>query len=359
MNRRVIARAVAAATAGLAFVLAGCASTAGSGQTTAAGTVAVNVGTMTIHLPKGHLRIGVFMNGMTNIGEQNFVAGVKSTASAAGATVSVFDANYDVATQQNQFQAAATNKSFDAIITFPVDGQQSCNMLTTTLPQANIAVVVSAGPICGRTSNVGNAVWAPGTLSFVGGDSTLPYQLAWAADTARLNPGPQQVLVVVGPQLAPFTAVEKEGIQTYSAKHPEFHIQGYLYTDYTTQSGYTGTVNYLQAHQNTTVIMSVYSPDLTRGVVTALQASGKLGKIKVSDLGGSRYSIQQIMQGNIQLTMPYTLTTEGQRAAQSILNAQAGKVPERFVSEFPVGDGTPTSPLLITKANASSFKPEY
>jgi ABC-type sugar transport system substrate-binding protein len=353
--------AASAAVTALAFGAAGCgASDNATGSGGDPGTVQVDVGTGTpVRLTTGKLRIGLFMNGITNEGEKNYVESAKETAEANGAELKVFDAQYDSAQQRQQLQQAATNKDFDAVISFTVDGVQACDVLTKTLPQANVLVVVTAGQICGRTDRAGDENWAPGTLNFVGGDSTVAYQQAWVETAARLNPGPQKVAVVVGPELAPFTATEKKVVEDFEKAHPEFDVRDFIYTDYTTPSGYSATLSYLQAHPDTTLFMSVYSPDLTRGVIQALHAVGKAGKIPIADMGGSQYSVEQIKAGTIQFTLPYALRTEAKKAVESILAAQSGKTPERFVSEFPEGMGTPTEPLVVTPENVDEFTPEY
>ncbi|MHB8695516.1 MAG: sugar ABC transporter substrate-binding protein, partial [Solirubrobacteraceae bacterium] len=165
--------------------------------------------------------------------------------------------------------------------------------------------------------------------------------------------------VAVGPSTGPATIAEKKAFGAYAAAHPNFHIQGYIYTDYTTPTTYTATQSYLQANPNTTLIMSVYSPDLTRGVISALKTAGKLGKIKVTDQGGSSYSIQQIKAGNIEFTMPYFPENTGLQAVKSLIAAAQGTAPARFVDVVPSQYGTYLNPLAITSKNVSSFTPEY
>ena len=107
--------------------------------------------------------------------------------------------------------------------------------------------------------------------------------------------------------------------------------------------------------------MSVYSPDLTRGVIQALQANGQLKKIKVADQGGSSYSIQQIKDGNIEFTMPYFPYSNGYLAVKSLVNAAQGqgKTPQRFVDVVPPAYGNYRTHLRSRRQNANSFKPEY
>jgi hypothetical protein len=114
--------------------------------------------------------------------------------------------------------------------------------------------------------------------------------------------------------------------------------------------------NYVQAHKDTTVLLSVYSPDLSRGVVQALESLNLVGKMKMTDMGGAQYSADQIKAGAIQLTMPYYPITIGKNLIQSIKDAQDGKDPVRVVDEIPGGlSNTP----VITAETVAGFKAQY
>jgi ribose transport system substrate-binding protein len=318
------------------------------------------VGTSTIKLPKDGLEIGLLMNAQTNQYQQQVFKGAKQAAAEGGASLTMLNANFDPATQINQLTNAATSKKFDAVVLVPIDGNAVCNLASKTLPQAGVLVAVTVQQICGREgSTTGEGMWAPGTLNYVGGDVSYPSIEAFVEKAGELNPGPQKVAVAVGPDTGPATIAEKKAFGAYSQAHPEFQIADYINTDYTTPTAYKNTLAYLQAHPDTTLMMSVYSPDLTRGVIQALKAAGKLGKIKVVDQGGSSYSIDQIKAGNIEFTMPYFPERTGNLAVKSVIDAVSGKKPERFVDNVPPENGDYKNPQAITKDNVDSFKPEY
>ena len=89
--------------------------------------------------------------------------------------------------------SAATNHTYDAIAIVPIDGQQSCKILTETMPQNNIIVTVAGATLCGRDLNTGNEIWAPGTLTFNQIAPSYDYAKTWMEQTAKLFPGPQKV----------------------------------------------------------------------------------------------------------------------------------------------------------------------
>jgi ribose transport system substrate-binding protein len=366
MRRRVMWRPLlAAAAAGLAVLATACGSSSNSSSDTTSGSAStggptkVSVGTATINVPKSKLRLGILMNSQTNKWQQNFVASATAAAKKAGYSVTVEDANFDISKRLNQIQSAATSKKYDAVVVIPIDGKQECPGLTKILPKANVLVSVAAQQACGRDVNDGEGMWAPGTLNFVGGDSSVIYFRGLLEAAAKQNPGPQTAAIITGPELSSAAASEKKAVSQFAPSHPDFKINDWVYTDFTTPTGYTKTLNYLRAHPDVTMLVSVYTPDLSRGVVNALKASGKLGKVKVVDAGGSQYSYDQIKQGNIQLTLPYFPKEQGAYPVQTIVDAQAGKNPERFVSDVPSGSGTVDDPLVITKDNLSQYTPQY
>jgi ribose transport system substrate-binding protein len=325
------------------------------------GTVAVNVGTATpIHLKKGPLHIGIFMNDTTNQWEQDVANSAKAQAEKYGWTADIITPAFDVQTQLNQVQTAAATHKYDAIAAVPVDGQLECNAFTKTLPQANVLVSVGAVQLCGKALAAGTALWQPGTLDWVGGTGvTAPYVRSWLNAAARLNPGPQKAVFVVGPSVLTVTNVEQAVVKQWQPQHPQFQITNFLNTDFTTPSGYQQTLTYLRAHPDTTVILSSYSPDLTRGVEQALKQLGLAGKIKVADSGASNYAYQELEAGDLQFTSPLFPVETGEYMVRAIKEAQDGQAPPRYVSDIPPNLGTPDNIPIITKSNMNIFKPEY
>ena len=179
--------AILATTVGLAAAIAGCGSsssssspsggspgTSSSASAGSSGTVPVSVGTSTIQLPKGHLNVCVFMNSQTNQWQEDVASAATAAAKEHGASVTVYNGNFDVSQQRNQLQNAATNHSCNAAFVVAVDGAGECTILSKTLPAAGVLVGVGATQICNRANEAGNAMWQPGTLNFVGGDGRSP-----------------------------------------------------------------------------------------------------------------------------------------------------------------------------------------
>jgi ribose transport system substrate-binding protein len=366
----------AVAAASLALALAACGGSSSSSSSSAAasseapaasaassaapgsGTVKVDVGTSTpVELPAGKLKVGVFMNAQSNKWQQVIVAAEKKQAESYGWDLTVLDFNYDQQKMMDAMQTAVTNKTYDAWVVNPIDGNASCKMLTETAPQANILVTITGTTVCNRDLNKTADLWAPGTYSYHALAPSPDYERAWFAAVAKLNPGKQKVAIVVGPAANGASILTQNVAKEFEAANPDFHVTDYINSDYTAPTTFSATQAYLQAHTDTTLILSIYSPDISQGVVKALTSLNLVGKVKMSDMGGSQYTVDQIKAGAIQLTMPYYPGTMGTNAILAMKDAQEGKTPPlRIYDEIPGGIG---SALVVTKDNIATFTPQY
>jgi ribose transport system substrate-binding protein len=333
-------------------------SSSASGAGGAASTVKVDVGTsQKVTLPSKGLRIGLFMNSVSNAYQEQVVAGATSAAKADGYTLKVFNGNFDPSTQLNQIQDAIQSKSIDAALLLPVDGQVLCTAGSKLLANAGIATVILAQPICGHLTSTGPASWVPGTLSYVGGSITIGAVQALLHSAARTITGKRTVLLVAGPQLGGQAKTLEAVIPAFNKANPNFQIKYTIYTDYTTPDALAKTQAAIKAHPDVNAIISVYSPDMTRGVIAALTEAGENGKIPVADAGGSKYSYEQLANGNLAMTLAYFPFTQGKRGVGALQTAASGKTPPRFIDESTFG--TQAHPIIITKANYKNYPATY
>jgi ribose transport system substrate-binding protein len=303
------------------------------------------------------LNIGLFMVAESNQYQQQVVKGAQAAAQKYGATVTPYDGKFEPSVQINSIQNALQKGEMNAVILHPTSGELLCNTASKQLPAKQIPVVVIAVPVCGHIIATGTESVEPGTLSYVDSSSTSSFLNGWFEATAKLNPGPHTIALVAGPEIIGQTKAINALLKPWEAKHPNLKVKYKIYTNYTTPDALAKTQAALKAHPDVNLIMSVYSPDLTRGVVQALEAEGKAGKIPVADEGGSTYSYEQIKKGNIQFTIPFFPYNIGYAAVKALADAQSGTAPSRFIDDSTVGSAE--QPLVITKSNLGAFKPEY
>ena len=334
---------------------------AAAGSANSSGTVALNVGTGTpIKLPKGPLKIGLFLQTTGTAFDQSLVAAATAEAKKFGYKVTVVvPANASLNAQIDQIQTAAQNHTYNVMGVQPLVASSECAAITKTIPAAGVLAFTLGTPCETNLKQAGEDLWVPGTLATVAGDTTLTYSEAFLEKAAKMNPGPQQVALITGPQDDPLVINEKKAVQQIASAYPNFHIVSFVYGDWSTPTAFSVTQAYLQGHPNITLVLSAYSPDVTRGVIQALQSLGKLGKLKVADQGASAYTIQQIKAGNIEFSIPYFPDEYGTQFINAVHDAQMGKAVPRFISNVPAQYGTVENPTVITKANVSSFQPRY
>ena len=341
-----------------ALVLSSCGGPAsgGSGRTR---TVEVGNGQKVKFDPKKPMKIALFIEVANNSAVQSSIRGAKAQAKKLGVQIDVFDPNFDSAEQVYQMQNALL-KDYNAWVVAPVNGEQVCNVLTKQAPQRGIIVSVISLPICGRSLNEGEKLWAPGTLDYIGGNETPDAFKAVMEHAIKDNPGPQKVGILTGPDLHPITLAQDKAIKEVTKEHPNFKVVSKLRTDYSPPDSQQKTQTMIQAHPDINMIFGTYST-MSKGAVPALKAAGMNNKVKVYENGGTVWSVNALKKGDIQATTGYYRATAAETAVQAIADARKGKKVPRVV----LNDGHKLIPGqkkgqvgILTRENLKGYKPE-
>jgi len=305
------------------------------------------------------LKLAVFIEIGTNSAVQSTVDGVRTMAAKNGFKFDVFDARFDVARQINQMQTALSN-GYNAWIVVPVEGRQICGMVTEEAPKNNVLVAQATGTACGRSSKEGAELWAPGTLTYVGGNEVPSAFEAVMLKATQYNPGPQKVGILTGPNLHPITMSFDKALEKVTREHPDFKVVAKHRTDYSPPDNQVKTQTMLQANPDLTIIVGAYT-NMSKGVVSALEAAGKLGKVKVYEAGGTEWSVEALRKGWIEATTGFYRKTAAETAVRAILDARAGKTVPRVVLNDGHGliAGQQAAQVgIVTRANVDTYTPE-
>ncbi len=341
------------------LALAGCAESASSQSPS--DTVAIDVGkNMKVNLKTSpNLKVAVFIPGVANAYGQAQELAAKETAKQLGMDMTLFDGGYNPSQQLNQMQTALASGHYDAAVVQALDGTVVCKTITEDYPRANILVVDNVTPLCeygtNQTGKSVDEVWAPGTMNFVGSNNTRAYIDGWFAAAAKANPGKQKVVAVLGPAVAAQTRVIEVALAKFSSDNPDYTVDK-IYTDYTTTGAFNETQTYLQGHADTTLILSMYTPDISQGIVKAAEGAGLLGKIHIVDQGFGEFSLQQIASGNIQFSTLFFPYNGIKVSLEAIASAQRGNAGPRFVDDSVIG--TAKSPFTVTKDTITELPAE-
>lgn len=320
------------------------------------GTVPVDVGSGSVELTTEPLNIGVFLPAQVNQALKENWEGAQAAAKKFGAKVTLYDAGFDPTTQLNQLQNAIQQGEIDAAIVEPVDSNVVCNAVSKEAPDANILVSAATIPFCEteleQEGNSPEELWQEGTLNYVGSNNYVGFIEKWFEESAKAIPGKQKVALVLGQATIAQTLLTEKALENFERSNSEFEVTDIIYSNYTAPDAYKKTQSYLQAHPDTTVMMSIYSPDTTEGVVKGIEAAGKKGQIKVTDVGAGTPEL--IEDGTVALSLPYFSFATDARAVEALVKAQEGGEPPRFVDDSLIG--TAEEPFVVTAKTLGQFE---
>jgi ribose transport system substrate-binding protein len=357
-----VLRWLAATVASVALVGCSGSSPATTGQNLAGpAATPVDVGTTAVTVSKP-IRLAVALPGTNNSYLQTQIRTVKEEiAKIPGASVTVFDGKFTPMTQFNELQNIIQAGKYNAIFLPSLDSNLNCKLVTEDAPRRGIVVVALITALCGRTVNEGEGLWAPGTLTYIGGVDTTEYWYQYLKYIVAKNPGPQKVLILAGPQNIGITINLEAALKRIKAEHPEFEVVQTAHTDYSIPQGNAKTMPMLQAHPDATILLSAYVT-LTQGATQAIAAAGRTGTISVYDKGTSTWSLQQLRSGAIKASSPEYPATTIKTAVRALADAFDGKKVPRFF----LNCGAPLPPdadpksgfFLVTRENVDTFSAE-
>jgi ribose transport system substrate-binding protein len=305
------------------------------------------------------LKIAMFSEGANNSAMQASIEGARKAAAELGWQIDVFDGKFDAVTQVNQLQSALT-RGYDGWVLKAVEGNSVCDIATRQAPAAGILVVTAVLPICGRASNEGEELWAPGTLAYIGGSETPSAFFRVLERMAHENPGPQVLGVITGPELNPITKNHEAALKMLRTKYPNIVVKAVARTDYSTPVAMERAGPMVQANPDITLYYDAFS-NLSKGLVPVLEQTGRLDKAKVYDNGATAWAVEALKAGKIKLTSANRLKSNAYNAVMTIEKAKRGERVPHVLGDLgaPLVEGQPpTDPFLIDAKNVEGFKPE-
>jgi ribose transport system substrate-binding protein len=334
MSRGTLTKALAALTAISLFALAGCGGDDASSSSNAGGA----------EDPK----IGYFISGTNNSYVQTNVNAAKETAKELGVDLEVISANWDSATQINQFQTAMTRKTYNTWIVAAVAPDQACAPVRQAMAQG-IKVFVSNQSLCGDTT------FTEGTMGFIGGQTPELYD-AWLDAIVEDNPDGGKLALLTGPNLNANTNNALASLERAVEGNESFEVVSNQQSDYTTASAYSVAQAVLQANPDLKVYVTNYA-EMTKGVVQAIEAAGKTGQVKVYDYGANEWIVEAIKDGKVTMSLPMLPYTEVAKSVELTVDGYKGEeIPESFdLGSALTFDGAP----FVTADNVDQFQAEF
>ncbi len=290
------------------------------------------------------LNLGVFSVGTSNPYAKLLNDSIAAQAAAAGVKSTIIDSNFDVKKQIDQMQQALARKTYNAWIVIADDGVQECNQIKTAI-KAGIPVMIAVGHVC-EDAEIGQ-------VGFVGVQTPTAYGAWWK--TMLDDNSTAKVAFFAGPPLNDIVQSMKKEMDSALAEHKGVKLVSYQNTDWTTATAYKQTQDLLKAHPDVQVIASSYS-NSTRGIVQAVQQEGLAGKVKIYDMMGDQFIVDQIKSGLVVLTLPGRPASEGKSAVDNLVNFWTGKPTYKVFN--PADNASFPNGPYITKGNAEGYTAE-
>ena len=271
---------------------------------------------------------------------------------AAGVTVDVYYDELKPETELANFQLAFSGGKYGGIIMQPGNAQL-CKTIAADSVKQQVLVEIVGNALCDDGTGIGESLWAPGTIAYMGGQNGVDGITTVLDAAAKTHTGPQKVMLAMGIKGHPSTVAWEAAWKLWQPKHPDWTLAAETFSDFTTPGAFTSVQNSLQGNPDVSVIFSLYI-DVTAGVVKAVEAAGLKDKIAVFENGGgSKVSLQLLAAGKIAGSLPVYPASLGADGVKTMIAAFKGTQPPKFIP----GDGNPDAAKVgvITKATAGSF----
>ena len=345
--------AAVAAFAAAALGLAACSSSSSSTTTSAATAPAASssAAPTTSAAPKA-LNIAYLSFAVDNSYDAPMLAAALAVASADGATLKVFDADNNPQTQFDQLQTVINSGQYNGIITQPIESTGLVTLVKQAIAKG-IKVVnmdqilgpslsTAAPQVAGLSANV---TFVPTTIG-----TQLGQQVVAACASKKLSPCKVGYLYDIKASSLD-TAIY--GAFSAAIKGSPVQVVTSGQSEFTPTIGLTAVETMLQAEPGLDLIVG--SDQGIEGAMTALTTTDKSDHVLLVGYGASAAAVAGIESGAVFSDVAQAPSAEGTLAVKALIAAiQTGKVSGTInpVAAFPDNG-------VVTKANASSFTPEW
>jgi ribose transport system substrate-binding protein len=360
MTAGLLSRGRTASVAGLAAVallLAACGSSSSSSTSTGSNAAATSASTTSTSASTSssgsgsgkHVTIAYMSFAVANTYDAPMLAAAKAVAASENATVKVFDANNNPATQYSQLQDAITSGNYQGIITQPIT---STNLIPLVQQAISKGIkVVNIDQILGPKLDTfqkqvqglsGNVTFVPTELGNKFGQLVVQ-----ACKANHLNPCNVGYLYDI--KASALDVALRSGFNQAIASDPSVKIVAEGQDFFTPAEGLKAVQDMLQSNSSINLIAGS-----DQGIEGAQQANTSK-KVVLVGYGGSAAGISGVTSGKWFGTVQQTPATEGRLGMQQVIAAaQNGTVSAAVdpLASLPNG-GT------IIKSNVSQFHAEW
>jgi ABC-type sugar transport system substrate-binding protein len=302
--------------------------------------------------PKKKYRIAYLTECINNPYCGTRLNGVKAAAKKYGFAFKVYDANFNPSTQLKLTQDAVA-KGYDGYLFAPAAAAPGCSTWKQFLKPTGKPVVSLDLPMCS------DADYTRGLAATV----TMQRQAYFNQhiNTAFSSCKTKCKVAAIGG----FTGSDLFGdweraIKQGKKKYPNVDVVSDQPANFDPRAALKVVGDALGANPDISVVVSSWD-DMTRGAEQAISAAGKKpGKdVRIYSVGGTKVGVQRIKAGTWNETTILLPFEESYYASVALIMALEGKPVNGYVSEAELPTVTKLGTIIITKANASRFHPNY
>jgi ribose transport system substrate-binding protein len=333
-KRPSIARVVAmAGLAGMAAFVVGCGSSDEDSSSDTPAPAAETTQAAGSEVKSG-LRLAFFQPTNTNEYTVIEVQATKDAAERYGASMDVFNAEYDGAKQASQIQQATTSGKYDGLVIMPAAGFGTiCNAIKEALA-AGIAVGMTNQPACSAAlTQEEYATPLEGTAGFVGLQSPDVYA-EWFRRGFEIAGDGGEYAVITGPTLHENTPRQREALDSVKGDFPGWEEVGFVPGDYLPATALQKATTLLRSNPDLKVIFSTYTT-MSQAIANAIRAAGKEDQVMVMDSIADKSGVEAVESGAYALTYLAASYEEGYRGVQQVVGKISGL---EEVDGIPVGE---------------------
>jgi ABC-type sugar transport system substrate-binding protein len=278
--------------------------------------------------------------------------GVKAAAKKYGFEFKIYDANFNPSTQLKLTQDAVA-KGFDGYLFAPAAAAPGCSTWRQYLKPTGKPVVSIDLPMCTDTD------YTPGLAATV----TMQRQAyfnehidnAFKSCTAKCK-----VVAIGGFTGSDLFGDWERAIQQGKKKYPNVDVVTDQPANFDPRTALKVVGDALRANPDVSVVVSSWD-DMTRGAEQAITGVGKKpGKdVRIYTVGGTKDAVAKVKRGVYNETTILLPFEESYYGAVALIMALEGKPLNAYVSEAEVPTVTKLGTIIITKANAARFHPNY
>jgi len=278
--------------------------------------------------------------------------GIKAAAKKYGFEFKVYDANFNPSTQLKLTQDAVA-KGFDGYIFAPAAAAPGCSTWRQYLKPTGKPVVSIDLPMCGDADYTAGLA---GTVTMQR-QSYFDEHIDNAFKTCTKK---CKVIAIGGFTGSDLFGDWERAIKQGKKKYPNVDVVTDQPGNFDPRVALKVVGDALRANPDVTMVVSSWD-DMTRGAEQAITAAGKKpGKdVRIYTVGGTKDAVAKVKSGVYNETTVLLPFEESYFGAVAMIMALEGKPLKGYVSEAELPTVTKLGTIIVTKANAAKFHPNY